>query len=154
VALHIEKSPSFAIEKPAGAPCPNLDSRHHCRIHNDLDARGFGGCIAYDCLGAGQRVIAEVHDGASWRDNFESLPAISLDFAKMREIHASLQLLHTATQLDLPPHKHTEIAEVMARLCPIEPWTRESFDQFDAPREIAAAQILLLSLKPYLAAAH
>lgn len=151
MALHIEKSARFAIEKPAGLPCPNLDARHHCRIHDDLDARGFGGCVAYDCLGAGQRVISELHAGASWRDDIETLPAITEDFAKMRSIHNVLQLLQTAANLDIPAQKHAEITATMARLAPHTPWTRARFDAFDAPREIAAARDLLLSLKPYLA---
>ncbi|HLT10710.1 MAG TPA: pentapeptide repeat-containing protein, partial [Micromonosporaceae bacterium] len=49
-------SSEFAIDKPAGSPCPNLGPDFRCRIHDMLRARGFAGCATYDCFGAGQRV--------------------------------------------------------------------------------------------------
>src|SRR5262249_8834565 len=36
--------------------CPNLRSDFRCGIHDRLRDRGFAGCAAYDCFGAGQRV--------------------------------------------------------------------------------------------------
>ncbi|MBV9593727.1 MAG: pentapeptide repeat-containing protein [Actinobacteria bacterium] len=56
VALTLTTSADFAIDKPAGQPCENLDDGHRCRIHHRLRPAGFPGCVAFDCFGAGQRV--------------------------------------------------------------------------------------------------
>ncbi|KFD44577.1 hypothetical protein IU11_00975, partial [Cellulosimicrobium sp. MM] len=68
VGLHLVRSADFAIDKPAGTPCPNLRTDFGCGIHARLPESGFPGCVAYDCLGAGQRVTAAVraaHDGGT-----------------------------------------------------------------------------------------
>jgi len=87
VGLHLVRSADFAIDKPAGTPCPNLGDGFGCGIHARLRESGFPGCVAYDCLGAGQRATAAVrsaHDGATWRDDpaaahdaFASLPVLT-----------------------------------------------------------------------------
>jgi uncharacterized protein YjbI with pentapeptide repeats len=59
VALPFVRSAEFAIDKPAGTPCPNLIENFRCGIHADLRERGFAGCVAFDCFGAGQRVARE-----------------------------------------------------------------------------------------------
>jgi hypothetical protein len=50
-------SADFAIDKPAGTPCPNLATDHRCTVHDRLRPLGFPGCVAYDCFGAGQRAV-------------------------------------------------------------------------------------------------
>jgi hypothetical protein len=50
-------SADFAIDKPAGVPCPNLAADHRCSVHDRLRPLGFAGCVAYDCFGAGQRAV-------------------------------------------------------------------------------------------------
>jgi Pentapeptide repeats (8 copies) len=63
VALPFTRSAEFAIDKPAGRPRPNLRPDHRCTIHAQLSDRGFPGCVAFDCFGAGQRVAREfAHD--------------------------------------------------------------------------------------------
>jgi hypothetical protein len=49
-------SADFAIDKPAGRPCPNLSADFRCGIHQRLRPSGFPGCTVYDCFGAGQVV--------------------------------------------------------------------------------------------------
>ncbi|HYP43944.1 MAG TPA: pentapeptide repeat-containing protein [Propionibacteriaceae bacterium] len=49
-------SADFAIDKPAGQPCPHLGTDFGCTIHGQLRERGFAGCTVYDCFGAGQKV--------------------------------------------------------------------------------------------------
>lgn len=66
------RSSQFAITKPAGVACPNLDA-YRCAIHADLRGRGFAGCAAYDCFGAGQRVTAAVLAGRDWRRDRRAL---------------------------------------------------------------------------------
>jgi uncharacterized protein YjbI with pentapeptide repeats len=56
-------SADFAIDKPAGVPCPNLTPAHACGIHATLRERGFPGCTVYDCFGAGQQVVQVTFGG-------------------------------------------------------------------------------------------
>lgn len=56
VELPLARSADFPIDKPAGTPCLHLRADFRCRIHGELLVRGFRGCAAFDCFGAGQRV--------------------------------------------------------------------------------------------------
>src|SRR6185503_16885503 len=67
VSFAFDRSELFAFDKAAGEPCALLGPQHACSIHAERARRGFGGCIAYDCLGAGQRVTEEVFGGRSWQ---------------------------------------------------------------------------------------
>lgn len=64
VAPAFAASADFAIDKAAGHPCPNLRADDACGIHDRLRDRGFPGCVAYDCFGAGQQVVQVVFAGA------------------------------------------------------------------------------------------
>jgi len=79
VALTFSRSADFAIDKPAGEPCPNLDEGFRCTIHARLRPEGFQGCTVYDCFGAGQEISRRA--GKSWReqpgqDMFAALPIL------------------------------------------------------------------------------
>ncbi|HWI48005.1 MAG TPA: pentapeptide repeat-containing protein [Rummeliibacillus sp.] len=67
-ALNIVASSDFAINKPAGIHCQNLNSDFRCQIHSTLREKGFKGCTVYDCLGAGQHVSQYTFNGKSWRE--------------------------------------------------------------------------------------
>ena len=99
--MDIEKGDLFPIDKPAGVACPNLNDRHLCRIHSNLENKGFGGCIQFDCLGAGQRVVQDLFNGVSWRDDPKILSPMSQAFRDLRDIHEALQLLFSARALPL-----------------------------------------------------
>jgi len=101
VALALDRGPDFGIDKPAGAPCPHLDTRHSCTIHADLAARGYSGCLRYSCTGAGQRVIQDLFAGESWRDDPALLPRQIEAFRHMRKLHDLLELLIAARALPL-----------------------------------------------------
>jgi hypothetical protein len=58
VAPAFVASSDFAISKPAGVACRHLAADASCSIHDRLIPAGFPGCVAYDCFGAGQRVVA------------------------------------------------------------------------------------------------
>jgi Pentapeptide repeats (8 copies) len=91
-------SADFAIDKPAGRPCPNLHSDDRCGIHRDLRGLGFAGCAVFDCFGAGQQVTQVTFAGRSWRDE----PAIARPmfdvFGVMRQLHELLWLLAEAAR--------------------------------------------------------
>jgi Pentapeptide repeats (8 copies) len=76
------RSADFAIDKPAGQPCPNLRVDLGCGIHDRLRERGFPGCEVFDCFGAGQHVTALGRPDA---------------FAVMRQLHELLWYLAAAS---------------------------------------------------------
>ena len=122
VGLHLVRSADFAIDKPAGTPCPNLRESFGCGIHSRLRESGFPGCVAYDCLGAGQRVTAAVrsaHDGATWRDD----PAAARDAFAVLPVVTQLQelLWYLAEVLSLPAAApvHDDARRALARTAPL-----------------------------------
>lgn len=98
VALSFERSESFALDKQAGEPCPHLDG-DRCAIHADRDSEGFGGCLAFDCHGAGQRLTQEAFAGRHWRDDDETARAMFDAFFILRALHELLLLVATARRL-------------------------------------------------------
>ena len=90
-------SADFAIDKPAGQPCPNLRPDFRCGIHDRLREQGFPGCTAYDCFGAGQRVTA-AFGGTDWRDPAVA-PRMFSAFAVQRDLHELLWYLTQAREL-------------------------------------------------------
>ncbi len=69
-------SADFAIDKPAGRPCPNLAADDRCRIHEQLPQRGFPGCVAFDCFGAGQQLVQVTYGGRDPRGEPEALAVL------------------------------------------------------------------------------
>jgi len=92
-------SADFAIDKPAGAPCPHLRPDFRCGIHTRLRAEGFGGCAAYDCFGAGQKVAQVTFAGRDWRQAPEAAPAMFAAFRVMRVLHELMWYLTQAVAL-------------------------------------------------------
>src|SRR6188768_3666781 len=69
VAPAFAASADFAIDKPAGSPCPNLQADFRCGIHAELRERGFPGCEVFDCFGAGQQLTQVTFGGRTWRED-------------------------------------------------------------------------------------
>lgn len=92
------RSAQFAITKPAGVACPHLDS-YRCTIHADLRGRGFAGCVAYDCFGAGQRVTAVVLAGRDWRTDRRALEDVAQALPWARRWHEVAWYLDAAARL-------------------------------------------------------
>jgi uncharacterized protein YjbI with pentapeptide repeats len=89
VSHSFKESGFFAIDKPAGQPCPNLLADHGCGIHDSLREKGFKGCTIYDCFGAGQRIVHETFGGQDWR----AAPEMLGSFQVMRSLHEFLWYL-------------------------------------------------------------
>jgi hypothetical protein len=122
-------SADFAIDKPAGTPCPNLQDDFRCGIHDRLRASGFPGCTVFDCFGAGQRITQETFGGATWRRSpgvarkqFAVLPV-------MRQLHEILWHLTEAAGL---PAAASLLAEVTAARERTERLAAGSADQLTA----------------------
>ena len=92
------KSSDFAIDKPAGTPCPNLGTDHRCTIHDRLREEGFAGCTAYDCFGAGQRLAQETFGGRDWREYDEVAAPMLAALPVVRGLHEVLWYLLEAVQ--------------------------------------------------------
>ena len=92
-------SADFAVDKPAGQACRHLGRDFRCGIHDRLRPEGFAGCAAYDCFGAGQRVVQRTFGGRDWRDS----PGVAADmfgaFTRMRALHELLWHLDHALRL-------------------------------------------------------
>lgn len=131
VAFAFDRSEDFALDKPAGKPCPNLTADDRCRLHADLVGHGFAGCASYDCHGAGQRVTQEMFAGRSWRDDPALAAAMFEAFRVLRKVHALLDLLRTAGRLPLTPEQNARREQLRAALLPEEGWTPATLAAFE-----------------------
>lgn len=151
IALAFDKGAEFALDKPAGLPCPKLAPEGFaCTVHDRLEDAGFAGCAHYDCLGAGQRVVSEVFDGDNWRENPALTGPMIEAFASMRRVHEGLELIETSARLDLPAPLEAERRALRALYLPAQGWSEESlaaFDESGTPRRLAA---FLASLRDFV----
>jgi uncharacterized protein YjbI with pentapeptide repeats len=99
VAPAFTASADFAIDKAAGAPCPNLQHDFRCGIHGRLRETGFPGCTVFECFGAGQQVAQVTFHGRSWRAAPETARPMFEVFAVMRQLHELLWYLREALNL-------------------------------------------------------
>jgi hypothetical protein len=113
VAPAFAASADFAIDKPAGRPCPNLAPDFRCGIHAQLRERGFPGCEVFDCFGAGQQLIQVTFGGRTWREDPGLAEAQFAVLPVLRQLHESLWYLTEA--LDLPAAAlHDEVRTTLA----------------------------------------
>lgn len=113
VALPFARSADFAIDKPAGTPCRNLDG-FACSIHDHLQPAGFPGCATYDCFGAGQRIAQQTFDGRNWRAHPEVAEAMFAAFATMRHLHELLWYVDAALRWPKAEQVHAELRTARA----------------------------------------
>jgi hypothetical protein len=99
-ALAFSVSADFAIDKPAGQPCPNLSADFRCSIHERLRSAGFGGCAAFDCFGAGQHVVRGTFGGRDWRTEPGLAAPMFAAFAVMRQLHELAWYVNEALALN------------------------------------------------------
>jgi hypothetical protein len=130
VAPALSRSADFAIDKPAGRPCPNLAPDFRCAIHADLRFLGFPGCAAYDCFGAGQRVTA-AFGATDWRTGEQVARHMFAAFATLRRLHELLWYLAEAlalpTSAELVPDLRAAQADV-ERQAALAPGVLETLD--------------------------
>ncbi|KAB1901239.1 pentapeptide repeat-containing protein, partial [Micromonospora sp. AMSO31t] len=114
VAPAFAASADFAIDKPAGQPCPNLGVDSRCGIHRDLRQRGFPGCTVFDCFGAGQHVAQGTFGGRDWRGDPAAARRMFDTFAVMRPLHELLWYLTEAVALTPAGPLRDELAAALA----------------------------------------
>jgi pentapeptide repeat protein len=109
VAPAFAVSVDFAVDKPAGCACPNLQPDFSCGIHAHLRQRGFRGCTVYDCFGAGQQVCQITLRGNDWRRDPDTKQHMLDVFAVMRHLHELLWYLREALSWPSASRLHREL---------------------------------------------
>jgi len=109
VAPAFAASADFAIDKPAGQPCPHLGARFRCTIHDNLRGRGFAGCTVFDCFGAGQKVTQSSFGGMDWRRSPDLADRMFAVFGVVRVLHELLWYLVEALKLEPARSVHNEL---------------------------------------------
>ncbi|MFG2057479.1 pentapeptide repeat-containing protein [Micromonospora sp. NPDC048930] len=115
VAPAFAASADFAIDKPAGRPCPNLGPDSRCGIHRDLRQRGFPGCTVFDCFGAGQHLAQGTFGGRDWREDPATARRMFDSFAVMRPLHELLWYLTEALALTPAGPLRDDLAAALAQ---------------------------------------
>jgi hypothetical protein len=134
-------SAEFAIDKPAGVACPNLHDDSRCGIHDQLRARGFSGCVTYDCFGAGP-ALTEV--SPTGRRHAILAPArLPASFSVLRQLHELLWLLTEARTLDAASAIHPELAAASAEIAQLADGPPAALADLDAAAVRARVNPLL-----------
>jgi hypothetical protein len=115
VAPAFAASADFAIDKPAGTPCPHLQDDFRCGIHARLRERGFPGCTVFDCFGAGQRITQGTFGGRSWREAPELAAAQFAVLPVVRQLHEALWYLLEAATLPVAAALRAEATALKER---------------------------------------
>jgi len=118
VGTAFARSADFAIDKPAGAPCPHLapgNDDFGCTIHDRLPESGFPGCSAFDCFGAGQRVVQQTYGGTTWREAPGRAEEMFRVFRVVRVLHELLWYLLEASRLPATAPLHARLKEAEQR---------------------------------------
>ncbi|WP_241480912.1 hypothetical protein [Leisingera sp. ANG-M6] len=149
VAYPFEEHEDFGLLKAADIPCPNLAPDFRCNIHNDLAKCGFGGCVAYSCAGAGQRVTQVLFDGETWRDDPDLLSHMTYALRVLRPIHEALLVLQEAAALPLPKDLQERGAELTRALCPEAPSSVWDFEEDSVQNALAALPDFVETIAPY-----
>jgi Pentapeptide repeats (8 copies) len=109
-------SADFAIDKPAGVPCPNLRADDLCGIHDRLRDRGFPGCAVFDCFGAGQHVVQGTFGGRTWRESPALAASMFAVLPVMRQLHEMLWYLAEARTRGEAADLHGEVETARERI--------------------------------------
>jgi hypothetical protein len=147
VAPAFAASADFAIDKPAGHACPNLQDDDRCGIHAQLRERGFPGCTVFDCFGAGQQTVRVTSAaGLDWRGSPEQAAAVFAAFGVQRLLHELLWYLTEALALDAAAPLHRELTAAYERTARLTAAGPDELAAVDAGTLQAEVGALLLSV--------
>ncbi|NIZ13548.1 hypothetical protein [Phaeobacter sp. HF9A] len=150
VAYPFEKDVGFGINKAVDTPCPKLSAGHACTIHRDLIDKGFSGCVAYSCAGAGQRVTQELFDGESWREDPDLLHHMTDALRILRPIHEALLILCEARAIAMPDSLRQHCEALIAALCPEAASSIWDFTEPEVQEALAEVPEFIPQLAPYV----
>ena len=115
-ALNIVASSDFAMNKPAGIPCQNLQSDFSCQIHGTLREKGFKGCTVFDCLGAGQKVSQTTFHGQDWRQHPAHADAMFRVFPIMEQLFEMIAYIAEALSYKVDAQLYNRLLEQLEKL--------------------------------------
>ncbi|MEU5398371.1 pentapeptide repeat-containing protein [Streptomyces sp. NPDC005963] len=144
VALPFGRSADFAVDKPAGTPCAQLNDDFGCSIHTRLRTSGFTGCTVYDCFGAGQKVSRVTFGGEDWRRNPRAAPAMFAAFPVVRQLHELLWYLTEALTLAAAREVHGALRELLAETEDLTLLAPDGLAALDVPAHRQRVNVLLL----------
>jgi len=145
VALPFAASADFALDKPAGKPCPNLRADHRCGIHAGLREKGFTGCTVYDCFGAGQKVSRLTFGGQDWRTGSKEQARRMFEvFPVVRQLHELLWYLTEALRLEAARPVHAGLRRALERTELLTRGTAEELAGLDVAAHRQEVNVLLL----------
>jgi uncharacterized protein YjbI with pentapeptide repeats len=136
-------SAEFAITKPPSVACPNLQEAFGCGIHSTLHQRGFAGCTAYDCFGAGQQVAQVTFGGVDWRRDPATAGAMFTAFPVVRQIHELLWYVTEALNMSASEPVREELAEAAAALRNLAGLDRDRLASLDLSDRRESVNLLL-----------
>lgn len=114
-ALSFERSQHFGHDKTSGQPCQYLAADFRCRIHARREDLGYGGCEAFDCMGAGQRASA-AFAALNWRRDGAVARRLYARFSQLLLLQEMRQALATAETLDISAPEHARRADLLDRI--------------------------------------
>ena len=144
VALPFAASADFALDKPAGRQCPNLQTDFRCGIHDRLRESGFAGCTVYDCFGAGQKVSRQTFGGRDWRQDPQTAREMFAVFPVVRQLHELLWYLTEALELVEAAAVHPRLERVLAEVEEISRQDAAALQSLDVGPVRERANLLLL----------
>lgn len=144
VALYFSASEGFPMDKAAGLPCLNLQSDFRCSIHRNLSQEGLKGCIAYDCIGAGQKVAQVTFGGQDWRQAPESAKQMFEVFLIMYQLHELIWYLSEALTLQAAHPIHSALSLMLEETERLTLLKSEALMDLDVAAHRGNANVLLL----------
>lgn len=152
VAPDFARSADFAIDKPAGRPCPNLRSDRGCGIHATLREQGFPGCAVFDCFGAGQHVVQVTLAGQDWREGPSFATSMFAVFGVMRQLKELLWYLAEALERLPPGPLRTEAEQAQEQTRQLVDAPAPDLERLDGAAHRALAGPLLVRVSEALRA--
>jgi hypothetical protein len=92
-----------------------LQGDFRCRIHERLDDLGYGGCDAFDCLGAGQRA-STAFAAQNWRKDAAIARRLYARFSQLLLLQELRQALDTAASLEISAELHGKRLRLLAQV--------------------------------------
>lgn len=139
-------SSDFAIDKPAGQPCRNLQDDFRCGIHSQLRERGFPGCTVFDCFGAGQQVAQVTFGGLDWRSAPEIAEEMFDSFAVLRQLNELRWYLTEAAELECARSLRGALRDALGRIAGLTEQPPDELVIIDIPAYRAEVNTLLLQV--------
>lgn len=143
-ALYFSANDGFPVDKEAGRPCINLKEDFKCKVHKDLKKKGLKGCIAYDCLGAGQKVAEVTFKGQDWRTDQETATEMFDIFIIMKQLYEMLWYLNEALLLQGENKLKEELSSKIKEIENITEGTKDVLSKLDlVPVRMGVNKLLL-----------